>query len=126
MPIEIKRVYDPVDDADGSRFLVDRLWPRGVSKDKAALAAWLRDIAPSDALRREYHGATAQSDVAWQAFVAAYHADLDAGGTAVSDDIAAIRDALAQGPVTLLYAAKDPDHNNAVALRLWLTAQGIV
>ena len=126
MPIEIKRIYDPVDDADGSRFLVDRLWPRGVSKDKAALAAWLRDIAPSDALRRAYHGATAQSDAAWQAFVTAYHADLDAGDTAVGNDVAVIRDALARGPVTLLYAAKDPDHNNAVALRLWLTVQGIV
>ena len=125
MSLQIKRIYDPADDNDGSRFLVDRLWPRGVSKEKADLTAWLRDIAPSDALRRQFHGATAGSASAWQAFIDAYHADLNSGSAAISADVAAIRDALNKGRVTLLYAAKDHDHNNAVALQMWLAAQGI-
>ena len=125
MSLQIKRIYDPVDDADGSRFLVDRLWPRGVSKEKADLTAWLRDIAPSDALRQQFHGATAGSEAAWQAFVDAYHADLNAGSAAITADVAVIRDALSKGRVTLLYAAKDHDHNNAVALQMWLSGQRI-
>lgn len=125
MPITTKRIYDAVAADDGARFLVDRLWPRGVSKERAGLQAWLRDISPSNALRAEYHGATAQSDAAWQAFVAAYHAELDGGGEVVEDGVAQIRDALSTGPVTLLYAAKDDAHNNAVALLLWLQSRGV-
>src|SRR3546814_3564501 len=65
---------------DGARFLVDRLWPRGVSKDKAALTAWLKPLSPSDAMREEFHHATANSDAAWSAFRKEYFAALDAGG----------------------------------------------
>lgn len=115
-----KRIYDPVDAGDGARFLVDRLWPRGISKEKAALAGWLKALSPSDLLRKQYHGATAESAEAWQDFVAAYALELDASDGDAAADLATLRDALAAGPVTLLYAAKDPDHNNAVALKIWL------
>src|SRR3546814_4061586 len=65
--IAVKRIYDPVDAGDGARFLVDRLWPRGVSKEKADLAAWLKPLSPSDAMREQFHHATAGSDAAWRA-----------------------------------------------------------
>ncbi len=118
--IAVKRIYAPPDDGDGARFLVDRLWPRGVSKEKAGLTAWLKALAPSDALRDQFHHAAAQSDAAWQAFRDAYFAALDAGGDEVAAALAEIDAAAKKGPVTLLFAAKDEAHNNAVALREWL------
>jgi len=99
------------------RFLADRLWPRGVSKEKSALTAWLKPLSPSDALRKAYHGATAESDEAWDAFRADYFAELDQGGAVVA---AAVAQLGKSGHATLLYAAKDPDRNNAIALREWL------
>ena len=118
LTIAVKRIHEPAGPGDGARFLVDRLWPRGVSKEKAALAAWLKPLSPSDALRKLYHGETAESDAAWDAFRRAYFAELDAGG----EDVRAalfVLDAAA-GPVTLLFAAKSPERNNAAALREWL------
>lgn len=117
LTIAVKRIHDAAAESDGARFLVDRLWPRGVSKEKAALTAWLRPLSPSDALRKAYHGATAESDEAWDAFRTDYFAELDAGGAEVAAALATLD---AAGPATLLYAAKDPDRNNAVALREWL------
>ncbi|MGX5733983.1 DUF488 domain-containing protein [Bosea thiooxidans] len=108
----VKRVYDPPAPEDGTRILVDRLWPRGVSKDRIDL--WLKDIAPSDALRREFHG----NPDRWEEFRAAYAAEL--GGASAQAALATLDAKLKDGPVTLLYAAKDEIRNNAEALRLWL------
>jgi uncharacterized protein YeaO (DUF488 family) len=120
LTIAVKRIHAPVGPGDGARFLVDRLWPRGVSKDKAALAAWLKPLAPSDALRKRYHGETAASDAAWDAFRLDYFAELDASGEAMRAALFVLDAAAAVGPVALLYAAKSPDRNNAAALREWL------
>lgn len=120
LTIAVKRIYDAPEAKDGARFLVDRLWPRGVSKEKAALTAWLKILSPSDAMREEFHHATAQSDAAWAAFRNEYFAALDAGGDAVAAALAELDAAAKAGPVTLLYAAKDEARNNAVALREWL------
>lgn len=112
--VRVKRIYDPPAKEDGTRILVDRLWPRGIAKDKAAIDLWLRDLAPSDALRKRFHGKPED----WRAFRTAYAAELkDAAAQAAVKDLKAH---LRKGPVTLLYAARDEAHNNAVALKLWL------
>lgn len=108
----VKRVYDPPSSEDGIRILVDRLWPRGVRKDRIDL--WLKDIAPSDALRREFHG----HPECWDEFQAAYATEL--GSAPAQAALAILDEKRRAGPVTLLYAAKDDSHNNAEALRLWL------
>ncbi|WP_089174810.1 DUF488 family protein [Bosea sp. AS-1] len=110
--LSIKRIYEPASPQDGTRILVDRLWPRGVTKDRVDL--WLKDLAPSDALRHEFHGHPDQ----WQTFRAAYAAEL--GSAPAQAALAVLRDRIAAGPVTLLYAAKDETRNNAEALLLWL------
>ena len=120
LTIAVKRIHEPADPGDGARFLVDRLWPRGVSKEKAALAAWLKPLSPSDALRKQFHGETADSDEAWDAFRLDYFAELDAGGDEIAAALTELDAAAKAGPVTLLYAAKDEARNNAVALREWL------
>ena len=120
MTIAVKRIHEPADATDGARFLVDRLWPRGVSKERAALAAWLKPLSPSDALRKIYHGETADSDAAWDAFRRDYFAELDAGGEEVKAALFVLDAAAKAGPVTLLYAAKSEERNNAVALCEWL------
>ena len=118
--IAVKRIHDAAEAGDGARFLVDRLWPRGVSKEKAALAAWLKPLSPSDGLRRRYHGETADSDEAWDAFRLDYFAELDAGGEEMKAALFTLDAAADAGPVTLLYAAKSAERNNALALREWL------
>jgi uncharacterized protein YeaO (DUF488 family) len=123
LTIAVKRIHDAAAESDGARFLVDRLWPRGVSKEKAALAAWLKALSPSETLRKTYHGATVDSDEAWDAFRRDYFAQLDAGGEDVQAALFTHDAAASAGPVTLLYAAKDPDRNNAVALHDWLMAR---
>ena len=120
LTIAVKRIYEPAGPDDGARFLVDRLWPRGVSKEKAALAAWLKPLSPSDGLRKRFHGETAESDEAWDEFRLDYFAELDASGEAMRTALFVLDAAAAAGPVTLLYAAKSPDRNNAAALREWL------
>jgi uncharacterized protein YeaO (DUF488 family) len=109
-----KRIYAPPSHEDGFRVLVDRLWPRGVKRETAKIDLWAKDIAPSDALRREFHGHPPR----WDKFVAAYRKEL-----ACEPAASAARDLLAHrkiGTVTLLYAARDEEHNNAVALKAWL------
>jgi uncharacterized protein YeaO (DUF488 family) len=114
----LKRVYDPPGTGDGTRILVDRLWPRGIARDKARIDLWLKNIAPSNALRKRFH---AKPDD-WDAFCAAYFAELeDAAARAAANDL---RERLRKGPVTLLYAARDERRNNAVALKAWLERQG--
>lgn len=120
LTIAVKRVHDIPAAADGARFLVDRLWPRGVSKERAALAAWLKPLAPSDALRRRHHGETSEPDAAWDAFRRDYFAELDAGGDDIAAALFVLDSAAKAGPVTLLHAAKNTVRNNAVALREWL------
>ena len=83
LTIAVKRIHEPAGPDDGARFLVDRLWPRGVSKEKAALAAWLKPLSPSDGLRKRFHGETADSDEAWDEFRRDYFAELDVGGEEV-------------------------------------------
>jgi uncharacterized protein YeaO (DUF488 family) len=107
----VKRIYASAEAGDGLRVLVDRLWPRGISKDKARIDLWLKDVAPSDALRRRVH---ADPD-AWDAFVLDYAHELarePARGGAEE-----LRKHLRKGAVTLLYAARNETHNNAVALK---------
>ena len=112
--LAVKRVYDPPAKADGTRILVDRLWPRGINRDKAAIDLWLKDLAPSNELRRRFHGHPAD----WDAFRAAYAMELAMDPAMAA--VATLRDLVAKGPVTLLYAARDTDHNNALALKAWL------
>lgn len=120
LTIAVKRIHEPAGRGDGARFLVDRLRPRGVSKEKAALAAWLKPLSPSDALRKRYHGETADSDAAWDDFRRDYFAELDAGGEEMKAALFVLDAAAEAGPVMLLYAAKSEERNNAVALREWL------
>jgi uncharacterized protein YeaO (DUF488 family) len=112
--LHIKRVYEPATGDDGLRVLVDRLWPRGLTKDKAHIDQWLKDVAPSDALRKRFHG----NPTMWEEFVAAYGRELarEPAATALADLRALVR----KQPVTLLYAARDEDHNNAIALKGFL------
>jgi uncharacterized protein YeaO (DUF488 family) len=112
--IKVKRVYEPVDAADGSRFLVERLWPRGVRKDALVFDAWLKDVAPSTALRRWFGHDPAR----WQEFCQRYAAELDARPDAWERIVQADR----LGTATLLYSAHDVEHNNAVALKAYLQA----
>jgi len=113
----LKRVYELPDQGDGTRILVDRLWPRGIAKDKARIDLWLKDIAPSDALRKRFHGKPDD----WDAFRAAYFAELE--GAAAKAAAQELLDRLRHGPVTLLYAARNQQKNNAVALKAWLDQQ---
>lgn len=110
--IQVRRVYDPPEADDGARVLVDRLWPRGVSKERAHLDLWLKDIAPSTALREWFNHDPAK----WSAFEERYQAELSANPVAVAQIMALIK----QGPVTLLYGARDTEHNEAVVLAAWL------
>lgn len=110
----LKRAYAPAEAGDGTRVLVDRLWPRGLARAKAGIDLWLKDIAPSDDLRRRFHA----RPEAWAEFRAAYAAELKA--EAAQAAAAELRGLLETGPVTLLYAARDEAHNNAVALKAWL------
>jgi uncharacterized protein YeaO (DUF488 family) len=110
--IKLKRIYEAPAAGDGMRILVDRLWPRGIAKDKAKIDLWLKDIAPSDALRKRFHGHSED----WNAFRVAYAAELKQAG----EPVKTLRGHLRKGPVTLLYAARDEEHNNAVALKQWL------
>lgn len=112
--LALKRVYELPGIDDGARILVDRLWPRGIARDKARIDLWLKDIAPSDALRKRFHGKPED----WDAFRAAYFAELE--GAAAQVAAKDLRDRLRQGPVTLLYAARNEQQNNAVALKEWL------
>ena len=109
--LRIKRIYEPVDDGDGLRVLVDRLWPRGIAKEKAHIDLWLKDVAPSDALRKRFHGHPAK----WEEFVAAYGDELTQ--EPAKSAAANLRERARREPVTLLYAARDEIHNNAVALK---------
>lgn len=109
----LKRIYDEPSESDGLRVLVDRLWPRGIAKADARIDLWLRDLSPSDALRKEFHAKPEK----WTPFQKAYAKEL--GSEAAQAALAELRATKAR-VVTLLYAAKDVEKNNAVALKAWL------
>lgn len=109
--VRVKRAYEPAGRADGHRVLVDRLWPRGVTKKRLALAVWCKDLAPSDALRRWF----AHDPRRWKEFVARYRDELrSAEAAALLDDLV---ERAKSGNVTLVYAARDTEHNEALVLR---------
>ncbi len=113
--IKVKRVYDPVEPDDGKRFLVERLWPRGIRKEALQMDGWLKDVAPSDGLRRWF----GHDPKKWEEFRRRYFAELEAHPEAWRPLLEAAR----AGHVTLLFSARDPHHNNAVALREFLEAK---
>jgi uncharacterized protein YeaO (DUF488 family) len=111
--IRIKRVYDPASRDDGRRILVERLWPRGFARDALAADGWQKEVAPSSDLRKWYGHRVER----WPEFVRRYRAELDAHPDAWQPLLAAAR----KGRLTLLYSARDVEHNSAVVLRDYLT-----
>jgi uncharacterized protein YeaO (DUF488 family) len=107
--IRIKRIYDPPARSDGFRVLVDRVWPRGVRKDDAALDLWMKDVAPSTALRKWFN----HDPERWDTFRTRYRAELRDHADALQE----LRAQVKKGVVTLLFGAKDVEHNQAVVLR---------
>ena len=105
----IKRVYEPRSTEDGKRILVDRLWPRGLTKERAAVDLWLKDIAPSTELRKWF----SHDPSKWTEFQARYRQELKSE----ADLLDVLKEKAAKGPITLLYGAKDEVHNEAVVLR---------
>lgn len=113
--IRAKRIYDPPEPTDGARVLVDRIWPRGVRKEAVALTLWLKEIAPSTALRQWFGHAPER----WDEFRHRYAAELDNN----IEGVRRLRDLASGGRLTLLFAARDLEHNNAVALAEYLSAR---
>jgi len=113
--IRIKRVYDEPESEDGTRVLVDRLWPRGLTKEKARVDIWLRDVAPSDALRKWF----GHEPEKWGRFKARYFRELEAH----SDAVSLLRKKARGSRLTLLFAARDADHSNAAALMEYLSGK---
>lgn len=112
MPVRTKRVYEEPNPDDGTRVLVDRLWPRGVSKEAAALDEWMKSVAPSDELREWFD----HDPDRWDEFVSRYHAEL----ADREEEIERLRSMAEENTLTLLYSASDTEHNNAVALKQFL------
>lgn len=109
MNFSVKRAYDQPDAEDGTRILVDRLWPRGLSRENAKIDVWLKSVAPSDALRKWY----GHDPEKWLEFRRLYFAELDSN----ADSVNALVEYVRSGRTTLLYASREPACNNAVALR---------
>jgi uncharacterized protein YeaO (DUF488 family) len=109
MKVKIKRVYAQPDKEDGTRILVDRLWPRGLTKEKAAVDLWLKEIAPSTELRKWF----GHDPEKWTEFKKRYRAELAKN----DEQIATLKEHLKKGPVTLVYGAKDEEHNEALVLQ---------
>jgi uncharacterized protein YeaO (DUF488 family) len=109
MIIHLKRVYEEPAKSDGTRILVDRLWPRGLTKEKAHVDLWLKEVAPSDDLRKWF----AHDPEKWPEFKARYKAELRHNRT----QLALLKQAVTKGPATLVYGAKDTEHNEAVVLQ---------
>jgi uncharacterized protein YeaO (DUF488 family) len=107
--IRLKRAYEPPSPDDGMRVLVDRLWPRGLGKSEAAIDRWLKEVAPSSELRRWF----GHDPRKWDEFRRKYRVELSGGG----DLLRELRQAAQEGPLTLVYSARDQEHNQAVVLR---------
>ena len=110
--LKVKRVYESTEVSDGVRFLVERLWPRGMKKEKLNMEAWLKDVAPSDSLRRWFE----HDPLKWSEFQKRYRAELDDNPNTWEP----ILEAMERGDVTLLYSAHDIEHNNALVLKSFL------
>src|SRR4051812_36831728 len=110
--IRLKRAYEPSSNSDGERILVERLWPRGLTKARAAIDLWLKDVAPSPELRKWF----AHDPAKWKQFQQRYWKELQANREAVD----LLRSKARKGTVTLVYAARDEEHNGAVALKAYL------
>lgn len=110
--VQIKRAYEAASPEDGGRYLVDRLWPRGVTRDALACVGWLKDLAPSDELRRWF----GHDPKRWVEFRRRYRTELRSKSTALQP----LLEAVSRGPVTLVYSAHDEAHNQAVVLREFL------
>lgn len=117
MDIIVKRVYDKPNPKDGLRILVDRLWPRGLSKEKARVDIWLKSVAPSNELRKWF-----QHDIQkWPEFKKSYFAELNSETEAVNELLSYVK----KEKVTLLYAAKEPEYNNATALKEFIIGRTV-
>jgi uncharacterized protein YeaO (DUF488 family) len=114
--VRLKRVYDPPARADGKRILVERLWPRGLARERAKLAAWPKEIAPSPKLRKWFDHRPER----WDEFRTRYFAELDAQREAVAE----LRELVARGVTTFVFASREEQLNNAVALREYLENTG--
>jgi uncharacterized protein YeaO (DUF488 family) len=112
MKLNIKRVYEQAAKGDGKRILVDRLWPRGLTKENANIDLWLKNIAPSTELRKWF----SHDPDKWKEFRKRYHQELKNNKAQVS----ILYEELKRGTVTLVYAAKDEEHNEALVLKEWL------
>lgn len=112
MEIKLKRIYDEPADNDGRRVLVDRIWPRGLSKDEAQLDEWMKDIAPSDQLRQDFH----DDELSWGEFRNAYLEELKQ----CRNELEELIELCKENKVTLLYSSEDEEHNNAVVLKDYL------
>lgn len=110
--IKLKRAYDEPSQRDGLRILVERLWPRGVSKEQAAIDLWLKELAPSTRLREWFHHDVER----WEAFCKRYWSELEQ----IGDLLTLLKHRTTEGNVTFVYAAKDERHNSAVALQEFL------
>ncbi|HLH66055.1 MAG TPA: DUF488 domain-containing protein [Solirubrobacteraceae bacterium] len=106
--IRVKRIYEPATAGDGYRVLVDRVWPRGISRERAQLDEWARELAPSDELRRWFGHVPER----FAQFRDRYRAELEAR----SDELARLRQRAQEGTVTVLYGARDDRHNNAIVV----------
>ena len=110
--LKIKRVYEPRDKTDGQRVLVDRIWPRGIRKESLRDAIWMKELGPSTSLRQWF----GHRPERWAEFRKRYRAELDAA----PEPLTRLRALMKEGGVTLLYSARDAEHNQAVALREYL------
>ncbi|SFN45857.1 DUF488 domain-containing protein [Nitrosospira briensis] len=115
MNVKIKRVYEPSEKKDGTRILVDRLWPRGLTKAKADVGLWLKEVAPSTELRKWFGHDPAK----WAEFRARYRAELKEN----DEQLARLEEEIKKGAVTLVYGARDKEHNEAVVLRDFLATE---
>jgi uncharacterized protein YeaO (DUF488 family) len=112
MEIKIKRVYEAPEKSDGFRVLVDRVWPRGMTKEKASIDMWLKEIGPSTALRKWF----GHDPERWTEFKKRYMQELKAD----KEEVATLKQHTSKGAVTLVYSAKDEAHNQAVVIREFL------
>ena len=112
MELKIKRVYEKPEKEDGKRILVDRLWPRGLTKEKASIDLWLKDIAPSTELRKWF----GHDPEKWNEFRKKYLQELKNN----KEQVSILYEQLKKGVVTLVYGAKDEEHNEALVLKEWL------
>ena len=112
MKLKIKRVYEQPAKGDGKRILVDRLWPRGLTKENASIDLWLRDIAPSTELRKWFRHDPGK----WEEFRKRYHQELKNN----KEQVSILYEELKKRTITLVYGAKDEEHNEALVLKEWL------